>query len=54
MGLLGVAHETNSCLHCEPVCIRVQCVHMSGILVAYVCVQAHVVCVYVYSCKSGM
>lgn len=50
---LGAAHETVVYLY-EPMCIRVQCVHMSGILVVHVCVQAHFVCVYVYSCKSGM
>ena len=31
----------------RPVCFGSQCVHLDGILVARVCFQAHVVCVYI-------
>lgn len=30
-----------------PVCVGIQCVHLGGMLVAYVFIQTHVVCEYI-------
>ena len=52
VGLSGVIHE--AVVYLLSLCVYVFSVYILVVYWLHVCVYGHVVCVYVYSCNSGM